>query len=221
MEENKEKEIKAEEVETEIIPEPEIIAEVAEAAAVAEKPPFRGRDNRDNRGFRKNTRKAPRREPRVKPEFDNKLLEVRRVARVVAGGRRFSFSASVVIGNRKGKVGVGVGKASDTPIAIEKGVRDAKKNMVSIPLTKTSSIRHSVEAKYGGSQIVINPAPGKGIVAGSSARDVLELLGITAVSSKFLSRSKNKLNNAKAAVKALSKLQREVGEPTKTLALKN
>lgn len=166
-------------------------------------------DRRDGRReFRKNERK-PRpntREPRVKPEFDNKLLEIRRVARVVAGGRRFSFSASVVVGDRNGRVGVGVGKASDTPIAIEKAVRDGKKEMVKIPL-HNKSIRHSVEAKYGSARITVNPAPGKGIIAGSSARDVFEMAGITAVSAKFLSRSKNKINNARAAIKALSKLK--------------
>jgi small subunit ribosomal protein S5 len=198
MDEAKEKEI----IET------QPAAEAVASAAPATDRPQRG-DRRDSRGgFRKNERK-PRpntREPRAKPEFDNKLLEIRRVARVVAGGRRFSFSASVVVGDRNGRVGVGVGKASDTPIAIEKAVRDGKKEMIKVPL-HNKSIRHSVEAKYGSARIVVNPAPGKGIVAGSSARDVFEMAGISAVSAKFLSRSKNKINNARAAVKALSKLK--------------
>src|SRR3989344_5263022 len=101
--------------------------------------------------FKKNIRRPSRREARIraKPEFDNKLLEIRRVARVVSGGRRFSFSASIVVGDRKGRVGVGVGKSADTPVAIEKALRNGKKNMVTIVFTKQGSIPHAVEAKYG------------------------------------------------------------------------
>ena len=157
--------------------------------------------------FKKNPRKPPRRDAKPRSEFDNKLLEIRRVARVIAGGRRFSFSTSVVAGDRKGKVGVGIGKASDTPIAIDKALRDAKKNMVKINLTKASSIAHEVLAKYGSSVVSIRPAPGKGIIAGSAVRAVLEIAGITAVSAKILSRSKNKINNSRAAIKALSQLK--------------
>lgn len=166
-------------------------------------------NSRDKNDFRKNARKQSRREPRarIKPEFDNKLLEIRRVARVVSGGRRFSFSATLVVGDRKGKVGVGIGKASDTPVAIEKAFRDGKKNMITVRLNSKSSIDHSVEAKYGASRIMISPAPGKGIIAGSSVRAILDMAGVTAVSAKILSRSKNKINNARAAIKALSKLQ--------------
>ncbi len=173
--------------------------------------------------FKKNVRKQSRRESRVraKPEFDNKLLEIRRVARVVSGGRRFSFSASLVVGDRKGRVAVGVGKAADTPVAIEKALRDGKKNMISVALSKASSIPHAVEAKYGASRLMISPSPGKGIVAGSSVRAVLDLAGITAVSAKILSRSKNKINNARAAIKALQKLRRKEEAPTETSALKN
>ncbi len=182
MDENKEKEIiKTEELKTESRPE-----------------------------FRKNPRKqrGGQREPRVKQEFDNKLLEIRRVTRVTSGGRRFSFAATVVAGDKKGKVGVGTGKAGDTPIAIEKALRDAKKNMITVRLTPSNSIAHSVEAKYGGSVLQIFPAPGKGVVAGSSARAVLELAGVNEVSAKLLSRSKNKMNNARAAIKALMMLKK-------------
>ncbi len=160
-----------------------------------------------NKEFKKNPRKGPRREGRVKQEFDNKLLEIRRVVRVVSGGRRFSFSASVVIGDRKGKVGVGVGKAADTPIAIEKAMRDAKKNMIEVNMTNNSSITHEVRAKYVSSILMMRPSPGKGIIAGSAARAVLEMAGITGVTAKFLSRSKNKINNARVAVKALAQLK--------------
>lgn len=162
----------------------------------------------DRRGFRKNTRKgSPRREARVKPEFDQKIISIRRVTRVVTGGRRFSFSVAVVIGDRKGKVGVGQGKAGDTPIAIDKAVRDAKKHMITLKLNKNLSIPHDVEAKYSASRVMIMRAPGKGILAGSSVRTVLELAGVKEVSAKLFSRSKNKVNNAEVAIKALSKLK--------------
>lgn len=156
---------------------------------------------------RKNERKPSRRPEKVRQEFDNKLISIRRVTRVVSGGRRFSFSAAIVVGDRKGRVGVGLGKAGDTPIAVEKAVRDAKKNMVQINLNKKSSIPHQVEAKYSSSSVVIMPAPGKGVVAGSSVRTVLELAGVKEVSTKILSRSKNKLNIARATIKALAKIR--------------
>ncbi len=167
-----------------------------------------GGSQNSSREFRKNTRKAPpRREARVKPEFDQKIVSIRRVTRVVTGGRRFSFSVGIVIGDRKGRVGVGQGKAGDTPIAIDKAVRDARKNMITVPMTKYGSIPHEVDAKYSSSRVHIMRAPGKGILAGSSVRTVLEFAGIKEVSAKIFSRSKNKVNNAKAAVKALSQLK--------------
>lgn len=159
------------------------------------------------REFRKNARKSsPRREARVKPEFDQKIISIRRVTRVVTGGRRFSFSVGIVIGDRRGRVGVGLGKAGDTPVAIDKAVRDAKKNMVKINMTKSGSIPHEVSAKYSSSRVTIMHAPGKGILAGSSVRTVLEFAGVKEVSAKIFSRSKNKINNAKAAIKALNQL---------------
>ena len=159
------------------------------------------------REFRKNSRKAPpRREARVKPEFDQKIISIRRVTRVVTGGRRFSFSVGIVIGDRKGRVGVGLGKAGDTPLAIDKAVRDARKNMIKVNLTKNMSIPHEVRAKFSSSRVLIMRAKGKGILAGSSVRTVLEFAGIKEVSAKIFSRSKNKINNAKAAVKALGQL---------------
>lgn len=157
------------------------------------------------REFKKNSRKSsPKREPRAKPEFDQKIISLRRVTRVVTGGRRFAFSVGVVVGDRKGRVGVGLGKAGDTPVAIDKAVRDAKKNMITVPLTKKGSIPHDSFAKYSSSRVLIMPAPGKGVLAGSSVRTVLEFAGAREVSAKIFSRSKNQLNNAKAAVKALS-----------------
>lgn len=149
-------------------------------------------------------RGAPR--ERVRSEYDTKMINIRRVARVTSGGRRFSFSVAIVAGDRKGSVGVGLGKGSDTALAIDKATRNAKRHMIRIPLTKTASIAHEVEAKEGPSRIIIRPASGRGLVAGSSVRTVLELAGVRDVSARILSRSKNQLNNARAATKALSTL---------------
>jgi len=158
-------------------------------------------------GRRKNERRPSRRQEKARQEFDNKIISVRRVTRVVSGGRRFSFSIAAVIGDKKGRVGVGIGKAGDTPVAIEKAIRSAKKDMIKVSLTPKGSIAHPVEAKYSSAQVSIMPAPGKGIIAGSAVRIVLELAGAKEVSSKILSRSKNKLNIARATIKALGMLK--------------
>ena len=151
--------------------------------------------------------RTPRREERARPEYDQKIISIRRVTRVMAGGRRFTFSVAMVAGNKAGRVGVGIGKAGDTQLAIEKAFRSAKKNMITVPLTKAGMIRHDVDAKYSSSVIMIMPAKGKGLVAGSSVRSVLELAGVKDVTAKIFSRSKNKLNNARAAIKALGELR--------------
>ncbi|MES2214015.1 MAG: 30S ribosomal protein S5 [Patescibacteria group bacterium] len=159
--------------------------------------------------------RGPRRDTRQKPEFDQKIVSLRRVTRVTSGGRRFAFSVCVVAGNRKGMVGVGQGKATDTPLAIEKAFRDAKKNMIKVNTTANMSIPHEIEAKYAASRVKIMPAPGKGMLAGSSIRTVLELAGIKEVSSKLLSRSKNSINNAYVAIEALRSLEHTKIRPSK------
>ncbi len=186
----------------------EVAAPIAEAAKPVQQAPQGQQPNqRDQRGGRKREgRRGPRRDARPKSEFDQKIVSLRRVTRVVAGGRRFAFSVCVVAGNRKGQVGVGQGKAGDTPLAIDKAFRDAKKNMIMVNTTKSMSIPHEVEAKFASSVVRIMPAPGKGILAGSSVRAVLELAGMKEVSSKLLSRSKNSINNAYVAIAALKKL---------------
>ncbi len=158
-------------------------------------------------GDRRPNRRPARRDRAPKSEFDQKIVSIRRVTRVVSGGRRFSFSIAIVAGNRKGQVGVGFGKATDTPLAIDKAFRDARKNMITINKTADNSIPHDVEAKFAGSVVKIMPAPGRGILAGSSVRTVLELAGLTHVGAKLLSRSKNSANNALVAIKALDKLK--------------
>ena len=164
--------------------------------------------NNDRRGGGNRRPRRGGRPDRARPEFDQKIISIRRVTRVMAGGRRFSFSVSMVIGDKKGKVGVGIGKAGDTQLAIEKAVRDAKKHMIIVPMNKDGHIPHDVHVKYASSEVMILPAPGRGLVAGSSVRTVLELAGVKDITAKIFSRSKNKLNNARAAVEALKQLKK-------------
>ena len=145
---------------------------------------------------------------RVKPEFDSKTIDIRRVTRVAAGGRRFTFSVAAVVGDHKGRVGVGLGKGSDTALSVEKAVREAKKHLVKIPLSAQMVIPHAVEGKFGSAIIKIFPARGSGVVAGSSARAVIELAGIKDVCAKIMSGSKNKVNIARATIVALGKLSK-------------
>ncbi len=196
--------------------EPEIItteqentqAPAAAASAVPAAAEPRRRNERNSRDGGRGGDRKPRREPRAKPEFDQKIIDIRRVTRVTSGGRRFSFSVALVAGNRKGKVGVGTGKAGDTSLAIDKALKNAKKNMIDVVLNDKMSIPYGVEAKFCSSRVEIIPALGKGISAGSSVRDVIELAGMKDVSAKLRSGSKNKLNNARVAIKALSMLRR-------------
>jgi small subunit ribosomal protein S5 len=139
-----------------------------------------------------------------RPEFEQKILSIRRVVRVVSGGRRLSFAVSMIIGDKKGSIGVGTGKSIDTSNAIQKALKNAKKNLVKLKLTKDMSLPYNVDAKYATSRIAMMPNKGKGIVAGSAARDILKLGGLKNVTAKFHSGSKNKLNNARATVVALS-----------------
>ena len=159
-----------------------------------------------NTNIKKNTGRRPSSFDRPKPEFDQKILDIRRVTRVVAGGRRFSFSVALVAGDRKGAVGLGLGKAGDTSLAINKALRNAKKNMVRIKLTKTMSIPHEISAKFSSSSVVLMPNKGRGLVAGSVVRDIIKLAGVKDVTGKILSGTKNKLNNAKAVMEAFSQI---------------
>ena len=152
-----------------------------------------------------NQRKSFRREP--EDGFKDKVLDLRRVTRVVAGGKRFRFRATVVIGDGMGHVGVGVGKSIDVPSAIAKGRADAKKNLITVGLEKRS-IPHEVEAKFSAAHIRIKPASeGHGMRAGGSARVVLALAGVKDVTAKTLGRTPNKLTNALATIKALGELK--------------
>jgi len=139
--------------------------------------------------------------------FDEKLLDLRRVTRVMAGGKRFSFRATVVIGNRQGKVGVGVAKGKDVAQAIQKAKRVAEKFLVTVSVIK-GTISHEVRAKYCASEIILKPGKeGHGLVAGGPVRVVCDLAGIKNLSAKILGRTPNKLNNARATLEALKKMK--------------
>lgn len=142
-----------------------------------------------------------------KPEFDQKMVSIRRVTRVVSGGRRMTFAVALAIGDKKGSIGLGTGKGADTAVAIAKALRAAKKNMFKVAVTKDMSIAHESSAKFGSSKIAIMPNKGKGLVAGSTVRDMLVLAGIKNITAKIHSGSKNKLNNARATYDALASLK--------------
>lgn len=140
-------------------------------------------------------------------EFESKLLDLARVTRVTAGGKRLRFRAVVVAGNKQGKVGVGVDKGRDVAQAVEKATRRAKKNLVTVSLID-ETIPHEVGAKFGPAKVLLRPQrKGRGLVAGGAVRIICELAGIKNISSKILSRSKNKLNNARATIEALRKIK--------------
>ena len=179
------------------------------SAAPASTPASARPSFRDSRPPRAGGRRPQRdTQERVKPEFDTKIIAIRRVTRVASGGRRFTFSVAVVSGDRKGKVGVGLGKAGDTSLAIDKATRHAKKNMIKVRLSPAMVIPHMVEAKFSSARVMIMPAKGRGVVAGSAVRNVIELAGIKDVCAKLLSGSKNKLNIARATIVALEKLSK-------------
>lgn len=184
-------------------------ATVAPAPAARPFTPRVGGFNNSKPGFGGDRTKNPRRggsarPERIKPEFDQKILNIRRVTRVTKGGKRLNFSVYMVVGNKKGSVGVGTGKANDTSLAIDKAYRNAKKNIMHLNLTKTMSIKHDVSAKYCSGVVCLIPAKGRGVSAGSALKSVIELAGIKDVTAKIISPSKNKLNIARAAIMALS-----------------
>lgn len=157
---------------------------------------------RDNRPRRDNRREMPQEEK----QFDERVVNIDRVARVVKGGRRFRFRALVVVGDKKGKIGIGIAKGADVQTAITKAVDSAKKNFVSITIYK-DTIPHEAEAKVGGSHILVKPAaPGTGLIAGGVVRTVLEVAGISNALSKSLGSS-NKINTAYATMEALMSVE--------------
>lgn len=150
--------------------------------------------------------KNNRREDRRRDENDKELVSVRRVTKVVKGGRTMRFSAMVVVGDRKGKIGIGLGKAKEVPPAIEKATTMARKHMKSYNITN-GTIEHEVVGKFGSSSIALMPAKqGTGIIAGGSARTILELVGIKDIVTK-IHGSTNKINVVKATINGLEKIK--------------
>lgn len=144
---------------------------------------------------------------RSKEEFEAKLLDLARVTHVRAGGKRFRFRATVVVGNKAGKVGLGVAKGRDVSQAIEKATRLAKKHVIEVPIVE-DTIPHRVEAKFGAAKVLLKPQrKGMGLVAGGTIRTICTLAGIKSISSKKLGKTGNKINNARATLKALSQLK--------------
>ena len=149
----------------------------------------------------------PKKSNRDNVEWSERVVSIQRVTKVVKGGKKMSFRAVVVVGNEKGKVGVGVGKAGEVIVAVRKAVTDGKKNVINVPLTNSNSIPHLTKGRFGAAKLVLRPsAPGSGVIAGGSIRTVLELAGVKNILSKQLG-SNNLLNNARATINGLSTLQ--------------
>ncbi|HOK35100.1 MAG TPA: 30S ribosomal protein S5 [Candidatus Pacearchaeota archaeon] len=142
-----------------------------------------------------------------KDEFESQLLDLARVTRVTAGGKRLRFRATIIVGNRNGKIGVGVAKGKDVSEAIEKATRQAKKNLIEVPI-KNETIPFEVEKKYKSAKVLLRPQKkGRGIIAGGAMRSICELAGIPNITGKLLSKTNNKINIARATIKALQSLQ--------------
>ncbi|MDX2272528.1 MAG: 30S ribosomal protein S5 [Cyanobacteriota bacterium] len=147
------------------------------------------------------------REERETSEWQERVVQIRRVTKVVKGGKKLSFRAVVVVGNERGQVGVGVGKANDVIGAVRKGVADGKKNLIDVPLTTGLSVPHPMKGSGGGATVLVMPAAaGTGVSAGGAVRTVLELAGVKNSLAKQLGSS-NPLNNARATINALSRMR--------------
>ena len=156
----------------------------------------------------KNKKKGPIRLSKIK--YEEKIVQIKRVTKVVKGGKKMTFRAVVIIGDNKRKVGVGIGRAEDVNLAIDKAILNGKKNLINIPLTLKYSIPHVVKTTYGACSLMLRPASlGTGVIAGGSIRTVLELGGIKNILAKQFGAS-NILNNAKATILALTSLNEKV-----------
>lgn len=154
-----------------------------------------------------NEQRKPRRKPVVEQELEERVVTINRVTKVVKGGRRFRFSALVVVGDKKGRVGFGLGKANEVPDAIKKGVEAAKKNMIRVPIINGSTISHPITGKYGAGCVRMLPATeGTGVIAGGSIRVVLELAGINDILTRCIG-SRTPINMVRATFDGLKNLR--------------
>ena len=182
-----------------------VVAETAETSNQRE-------ERRNNRGERRG--RGERRNNRAREEEKDKYIErvvtINRVSKVVKGGRRFGLTALVVVGDRNGHVGIGMGKSQEVPTAIKKGVEDAKKNMFTVPVTAEGSVPHEIMGEYGAGRVLIKPAvPGTGVLAGGPVRAIMELAGVQNVITKSLGTD-NAMNIVKAAAEGLKNMESPV-----------
>ena len=191
--------------------ENKVVAQGTVEVKADRKPEAKPGNNNNNRRFNPNNKKGgPRRNNnqrgRFNSEFEERVVDIARVTNVVKGGRRFSFSTLVVIGDKKGKVAYGHGKAKEVPDSIKKAIKDARRNLIKAPIVD-GTIPHVTQAKFISSNILLKPAPkGKGIIASGAVRAVVELAGYKDIVTKSLGSS-SKTNSVKATLKALSQLK--------------
>lgn len=196
-------ETKQENTNTEPTVQPSVDTNKAAAEVVAKS--VYGGKSRGGGGGQRRGGSRPRRDEQT-DEFEQRMIDVARVTRVMAGGKRMRFRACVALGNKKGKVGIGLAKGADVTLAVNKAATKAKKNMIDVPIVN-ETIPHAITSKAGAAKILFKPArKGSGIIAGGSVRIILELAGVNNITSKILGTN-NKLNNAKCVIKALSSLK--------------
>jgi len=172
--------------------------EAAKAIAVS----VYGKRRKDSRPPRRGDRKDERED-----DFDQRVVDIARVTRVMAGGKRMRFRACVAIGNKKGQVGIGLAKGADVSNAVQKAVNKARKNLITVPMVN-DTIPHEIYYKMGAAKILFKPASkGRGVIAGGAVRIILELAGVKNATSKILGTN-NKVNNVKCAIKALARLKK-------------
>lgn len=218
MEDNKEiMEVESNEVETNEKVQKEEVAISSEVEEIVMEAESKGksRKNRENKG--RNRRRNEDKEEAPQSEWQERVIQIRRVTKVVKGGKKLSFRAIVIVGNQKGQVGVGCAKASEVIIAIQKAVADGRKNLINVPIFNTT-IPHPIVGRSGAGSVMLRPASeGTGVIAGGAVRAVLELAGIENILSKSLG-SKSPLNAANATMNALKSL-RLFGDAAKTRGL--